>query len=137
VSNRHTVLPSNPRELSRGIKIDYLQFSPPVKGPQTTRDSLYIARRLDVEARFLGEVDVLGASLSSDLVLEACRSNWSETLCQSILDRMNEFDRYEKKSSAIGTKGALFFIHNEFPASVYSALIISLVDKLRLCETFQ
>src|SRR6266550_1769848 len=76
-----------------------------------------ISRRLDVEARFLGEVDVLGASLSSDLVLEACSSNWSETLCQSILDGMNKFDGYEKKSSSIGTERPLLFIHNEFPAS--------------------
>src|SRR5438552_10940014 len=116
-SNCYTVLPPNSRELSGGIKIDYLQFSPAVKGPQTTRDSLYVARGLDVETRSLGEVDVLSASLSSDLVLEACSCNRSETLCQSILDGMNKFDGYENKSSSIGAERPLFLIHNEFPAS--------------------
>src|SRR5439155_2946544 len=99
VSNLYTVLPPYPRKLFGRIEIDDLQSSPTVKVSQTACDSLYIGRGLDVEACFLGQVDVLGASLSSDLVLEARGGNWSETLCQPILDGMNKFDGYENKSS--------------------------------------
>src|SRR5256885_14362161 len=114
VSNLYTVLPPYPRKLFGRIEIDDLQSSPTVKGSQTACDSLYVARGLDAESRLMGEVDVLGASFSSDLVLEARGGNWSETLCQSVLDLMNKFDGYENKSSSIGAERPLFFIHNEF-----------------------
>ena len=117
VSNRDAVLPPDSCDFLVEIEIDDLNFAPAILSTEATRNSLNVDRTLGSDTHFLSQVDILCPSLFADFVLEACGCNRSEALCQSVLDGMDEFDGYEKKSLSICAQRSLLFINNKSPAS--------------------